>query len=343
MIKQLRLFQFRNFKHLDLEFERGVNAIIGPNAIGKTTILEAIHLLSIGRSFRTTKLSEIIKKGESIFSISALFEKNGVDQTLSISFNGIDKQIKHNETSYKSFSHLLGLLPTVVYSPFDIEIIHGGPSERRRFLNILIAQSNPTYVHHITRYAKGLAQRNALLQVKSVNGIEVWEDELIKSATFIQEKRAQTIDCISLKTKEMYRELSKEQKEIALLYKPSGISTKIFERNRDRELYLGYTIAGPHRDDIEIACNGLPAKNYASEGQKRTIIASLKLAETETLENAILLIDDFGIHLDEQRKEKFEEKIQAQNQLFLTSPTYFKRAFLCSLGAHPHQVHSFPQ
>ncbi len=344
MIKRLRLFQFRNFKEIDLEFERGLNAIIGPNAIGKTTILEAIRLLSIGRSFRTAKLSELIKKDEKNFFIQAYFEKDGIEQTLSISYDGVNKEIKHNETFYNSFSPLLGLLPTVVYSPFDIELLHGAPSERRRFVNILIAQSNAAYVYHLTRYAKGIAQRNALLRSKDTKSIELWEDDLIKSALYIQEKRAQAIKMISDKTERIYLELSEKTEKIALSYVPSNISREIFKKNRDREIYLGYTIAGPHRDDIDISCSGLSAKNYASEGQKRTIIASLKLAETESLENATLLIDDFGIHLDDQRKARFEDKIQNQNQLFLTSPTnYFRRAFLCSLDAHPLQVNSSPQ
>ena len=305
-LKQIRLFQFRNFKELDLEFGNGLNAIIGPNAIGKTTLLEAIHFLSIGRSFRTNKLGEIIKKGANSFTIQAFFSKDGVDQTLSIFYDGTNKDIKHNQTSYNSFSPLLGLFPTVVYSPFDIELIHGGPQERRRFLNILIAQANPLYIYYLTRYTKALAQRNALLRKKQTSTIEIWEDDLIKSALFLQEKRSEAIHRLSIKTKVFYKELSSNSEEIELQYKPSKISTQVFEKSREREFAFGYSLLGAHRDDLEMHINGLPAKNYASEGQKRTIIAALKLAETECLEPALLLIDDFGVHLDQARKLKFE-------------------------------------
>ncbi len=338
ILNRIRLFHFRNFKELDLEFGDGLNAIVGPNAIGKTTILEAIHFLSVGRSFRTTKLQEIIKKGEESFSIQAFFSKDGVDQTLSIFYDGTTKEVKHNQTSYNTFTPLLGLFPTVVYSPFDIELIHGAPPERRRFLNILIAQANPLYAYYLSRYTKALTQRNALLRAKELSTIEIWEEDLIKSAEILQKKRAEAVEAISEKAKILYQELSSKSEEIKLIYKPSKISTQIFEKSRERELLLGYSLMGPHRDDLEITCENLSAKNYASEGQKRTIIAAIKLAEQAYLSPAILLIDDFGIHLDESRKAKFEEKISANGQLFLTSPFHLegsKQAFFHFLDQPP--------
>ncbi|MBM3193109.1 MAG: DNA replication and repair protein RecF [Chlamydiae bacterium] len=339
-LKRIRLFQFRNFKKIDLEFGDGLNAIIGPNAIGKTTLLEAIHFISTGRSFRTQKLQEVIKKGEKSFSLEAFFVKDDVEQTLSIFFNGKEKEIKHNQTVYSSFSPLLGLFPTVVYSPFDIEIIQGSPAERRRFLNILIAQLNPLYVYYLTRYSKALLQRNALLRRKNCTTIEIWEEELIKTGDFIQAKRAEVIQELSKSTKEFYEELSSNKEEVEILYKPSKISPSIFEKTRAKELILGYSLLGAHRDDLEINLGGLCAKNYASEGQKRTVIASLKLAEKKQLSPSILLIDDFGIHLDEARKMKFEEKIHKEPQLFLTSPSSLKssrQAFLHSLNSLPEE------
>jgi DNA replication and repair protein RecF len=319
-LTRIRLSRFRNFKELDIEFKGGLNAIIGPNAIGKTTLLEAIHFLSIGRSFRTAKLQEVIKKGESSFTIEAFFTKEGVDQTLSIFYDGTNKEIKHNETLYSSFTPLFGLFPSVVYSPFDIALIHAQPLERRKFLNILIAQSNSIYVHHLTRYAKAVLNRNALLKSKKLATIEIWEEEMIKAAAFIQEKRAEVLDKISLKAKEYYKELSSEKEEVKLVYRASKISTSLLAGSRDRDLILGYTSLGPQRDDIEITLDSLSAKNYASEGQKRTIIGALKLAEKEYLNPSILLIDDFGVHLDSTRKAKFEKSISTEFQAFLTSP-----------------------
>lgn len=320
LLKQIRLSRFRNFNELDLQFAEGLNAIVGPNAIGKTTLLEAIHFISIGRSFRTTKLQEVIKKGESSFTIQAFFEKDGVDQTIAIFYDGTNKEIRHNQTTYQSFSPLLGLFPTVVYSPFDIELIHGAPPERRRFLNIFISQADPLYIYYLTRYTRSLLQRNALLKKRERKTIEIWEGELIKASLYIQEKRAKALETLSNLAKNYYQELSNNSEELKLIYKPSNISPEIFEKSREKELLLGYTLVGPHRDDIEITLQTLSARNYASEGQKRTIIAAIKLAETEILQPAILLIDDFGIHLDQTRKTKFEEKIASHQQVFLTSP-----------------------
>ncbi len=345
-LKRIRLLQFRNFNELDLEFGDGLNAIIGPNAIGKTTLLEAIHFLSIGRSFRTNRLQEVIKKGEKSFSIQAFFSKNGVDQTLSIFYDGTNKVIKHNQTSYNSFSPLLGLFPTVIYSPFDIELIHGGPPARRFFLNILIAQVNPLYVYYLTRYTKALVNRNALLRKKQLATIEIWEEDLIKSAQYLQEKRSEVIKAISKMTTGLYKELSNDSEVIDIQYKPSKISIPIFTKSRERELSMGYSLFGAHRDDLEITLNGFSAKNYASEGQKRTIIAALKLAETEYLKPAILLIDDFGVHLDKSRKTKFEEKITSLNQLFLTSPYSLEGsmpAFFHFLASPPLEQYLAPQ
>mgnify|MGYP000113614235 CR=1 FL=1 len=319
-LTRIRLAHFRNFKELDIEFTGGLNAIVGPNAIGKTTLLEAIHFLSIGRSFRTGKLQEVIKKGESNFSIQAFFTKDGVDQTLSIFYNGITKEIKHNETSYTSFTPLFGLFPTVIYSPFDIALIHALPQERRKFLNILIAQANPLYVHHLTRYSKAVLHRNALLKSRKLATIEIWEEEMIKAAQFIQEKRGEVLGKISLLSKALYQELSSGKEELKLVYKPSKISSDLLALSREKDLMLGYTSLGPQKDDIEITLDALSAKNYASEGQKRSIIGSLKLAEKEYLNPAILLVDDFGVHLDSRRKGKFEEKISQEAQAFLTSP-----------------------
>lgn len=338
LLKRIRLSQFRNFQELDLEFHEGLNAIIGPNAIGKTTLLEAIHFISIGRSFRTNKLQEIIKKGCSHFSIQAFFIKDQVEQTLSIFYDGSNKEIKHNQTSYNSFSPLLGLFPTVLYSPFDIELIHDSPQTRRRFLNILIAQSNPLYIYYLTRYAKALAHRNALLRKRNLTTIEIWEAELIKASQFIQEKRLDAVTKLSPLAKSFYQELSNNKEELHLTYKPSLITPQIFEKSRNKELLLGHTLLGPHRDDIEITLNKLSAKNYASEGQKRTLIASLKLAECNYLNPAILLIDDFGVHLDTERRKMFEKKISSPSQHFLTSPSPLessKQAFFLSLERPP--------
>jgi DNA replication and repair protein RecF len=319
-LKNLQLINFRNFQKLDLAFSDGINAIIGPNAVGKTTILEAIHILSTGRSFKSIKLNEAIRKGEKFFSIRAEFTKDSVDQSLIINYHANNKEIKHNATSYTSFTPLFGLLPSVIYSPFDIDLIHGAPSERRRFINILIAQANPLYVYYLTRYTKAIDQRNSLLRKKDSSQIEIWEEELIKSGDYLQSQRYEFIKKLNEKSISFFNQLSQQKESIQIVYESSKISRDSFDKIRGKELLIGHTLIGPHRDDFGLKINELCAKNYASEGQKRCVIAALKLAECELLTPSILLIDDFGVHLDGERKKKFEQLLKTQSQLFLTSP-----------------------
>jgi DNA replication and repair protein RecF len=319
-LNKIQLLNFRNFKKIELDFAAGVNAIIGPNALGKTTLLEAIHILSTGRSFRTTRLIEAIKKGEKGFSLRAEFMKDGVEQSLKINYTPDSKEIRHNSTNYTSFTPLLGLMPSVIYSPFDIDLIHGSPSERRRFINIFIAQANPLYVYYLTRYTKALEQRNSLLKQKQIHQIEIWEEELINSATHLKSFRANFIEMLNVSAKEMFKNLSDNKEALELIYEPSTISQAIFDKNRTKEVILGHTLAGPHRDDFDIKINDLVARNYASEGQKRCIIAAMKLAESKLIDPSILLIDDFGVHMDAKRKKKFEVELLSRPQLFLTSP-----------------------
>ena len=314
-LKNLQLINFRNFQKLNLTFSDGINAIIGPNAVGKTTILEAIHILSTGRSFKSIKLNEAIKKGEKFFSIRAEFTKDSVDQSLVINYHANTKEIKHNATTYTSFTPLFGLLPSVIYSPFDIDLIHGAPSERRRFINILIAQANPLYVYYLTRHAKALDQRNFLLRKKEVTQIEIWEEELIKSGQYLQSQRDEFIKRLNEKSVTFFNQLSQQKESIEIVYESSKISRELFEKTRSKELLIGHTLIGPHRDDFGIRINDLCAKNYASEGQKRCVIAALKLAECDLLNPSLLLIDDFGVHMDGERKKNDLKSLRSDLQV----------------------------
>lgn len=315
MLQRIKLLNFRNFQKREFTFQGGVNQILGENGIGKTNLLEAICLLSTGRSFRTAYLEDLIQQGQKSFLVEATFVKDEVEQTLSLSFDGKERLIKHNVTHYKGFMNLLGLLPSIVYSPADLDLIEGAPKCRRRFLNLHIAQSDPLYAHHLSRYAKALVQRNGLLKKRSTKTIEIWENELTKSAEYLIQKRGEALTHLSILIKEIYPELCHKQEHPKIRYAPSP-----FTRNLERELFLGYTLCGPHKDDFHICLNGSCAKSFASEGQKRTLIASLKLSETRRLYNPLFAIDDFGSHLDDSRQELLLSQLGNLGQVFLTSP-----------------------
>jgi DNA replication and repair protein RecF len=323
VIKKLRLERFRNFKRLDLSFSPGINQIIGENGIGKTNILEAIYLLSTGRSFRTSNLSELIQHGEETFRIEASFEKEGIDQSLVLFFDGSLRKMKHNETVSSNFTALLGLLPSVIYAPSDIQLITGSPKDRRRFINLQIAQSDPLYVYYLGRYSKALLQRNTLLKKKRLDAIEIWEQELSNSSNYLMLKRRETLKLLSERTRKFHALLCGKEEKPLLFYLPSiqeECTPEVWQRQREKELEIGYTLVGPHRDDFFIKLNGKGSRQYASEGQKRTLVSAMKLAECETLEAPIFSIDDFGAHLDQSRQALFKIEMKNHTQTFITSP-----------------------
>ncbi len=318
-LKEIHLKDFRNFESLSIAFSPRINLIIGENGIGKTSLLEAVHMLSTGRSFKTNELKEAIRKGRAAFWIDAIYEDHGIEQRLRLSFDGKERLFKHNETLYKSFSPLLGILPSVIYAPSDITLIIGTPKDRRRFMNIELSQSDPLYVYYLTRYAKALLHRNTLLKQKKRLAIEIWEEELAKSGNYLIHKREDFFSELSKKVKEEYCALTHVNEEIEIHYHPSRI-TEGFSKIREREFAMGHTLLGPHRDDFSITLKGHDAKKYASEGQKRTLLSALKLATLSRFESPFFSIDDFGTHLDSDRQELLKNQLIEKDQTFLTTP-----------------------
>jgi len=326
-VKKLYLHHFRNYTQAEVHFSPGVNWITGKNGQGKTNLLEALYLLSTGRSFRTAQLSQLIQKGASFFYIEAEIEKEGVTQTLKVSFDGENKKVQHNTSTYTHFAPLIGLLPHVLYAPEDIALVAGLPLFRRKFLDLHLAQFDPLYLHHLARYHKALRQRNELLRRKIEEAIEPWEEMMTQSAQYLIEKRTQMIQELEGPLSECVRSLSIGADTIGIQYKSSSPE---WQKNRRRELHVGTTLSGPHRDDVHFEIEGLSAKSFASEGQKHSIIAALRLCQWEHLyaqtgSPPLMSIDDFGAHLDQGRQAKFQE--QLKGQIFLTSPNESPQIF----------------
>ncbi len=342
-LKRLFLKNFRNYEESFFEFSTGINYIHGKNAEGKTNLLEAIFLVSTGKSFRTAKLEELIQTGKEAFVLSAELEKQGVLQSLELRFDGKEKQLRVNATSYKTFAPLLGMLPHVLLTPEAIQFIQGAPVERRRFLDFHLAQSDPLYVHHYLRFGKAMKQRNQLLRQRQLIGIESWEELMAFSASYLIKERKKAVEELDPKVKKALGELSSETEEFDLRYKPSmnihGYTEDLAERIqhrlsrlRGREIALGLTLTGPHRDDLELFIGGKEARSFASEGQKRSCLSAIRLAEWQRLYERteappLFSIDDFAVHLDATRQSFLETHISVLGQVFLTSP-YPPTAFL---------------
>lgn len=328
-LEVLYLHDFRSYEKQTFVFSPLVNKIHGENAQGKTNLLEAIYLLSTGRSFRTPHLADLIRYGEKQFYLEASFSKEGLSQTLKISFDGSSRFLQYNETSYATFTPLLGLLPHVLYAPEDVALIVGAPAERRRFLDLHIAQSDPTYIFHLARYFKAMKQRNYLLRRQESASLSSWEALMAVSASYVIEKRKAALTALNPYIDTFMRELSDGQEELEIKYRSSFRETTPFceqyEKERKREMEMGCTLIGPHRDELLFTLNKKEAKSFSSEGQKRCLIASLRLAQWKHLAQVCCLspfmsIDDFGIHLDAKRQLFLHKQLTDLGQVFLTTP-----------------------
>ncbi len=340
-LKNLFLRNFRNYSDTLISFSPRINVFSGENAQGKTNILEAIYLLSTGRSFRTTHLSDLIQYGKSFFFIKAELVKDGILQSLILHFDGKSKKFQYNSNLYLSFNNLLGILPSVLYAPSDIQLITGSPAIRRKFLNIHIAQQDPLYVHHLVRFFKAMKQRNFLLKSKNLHSIDCWESEMATSGAYLTWQRAHALAELKKSLKNHSYLLSNEKDKLDIQFSSSmkyhtylkqlkESYAEELKNHRPKELKLGNSLIGPHRDDFSITINDTCAKTYASEGQKRTSVAALRFSEWEYLcktteDNAIMSIDDLGIQLDDIRQMLLQKSLNKFLQVFITTPYNVKK------------------
>lgn len=322
-LKSVYLRNFRNYVEEEISFSPRLNLFFGKNAQGKTNLLEAVYLIATGRSFRTAHLHELIREGERFFFLDSVIMKDGIEHKVQISFDGKTKKLTLDGNSYSSFQHLLGLLPSVLNTPWDQELISGSPSVRRRFLNLHLAQKDPLYIHHLARYWRAMKQRNALLKAKTSASIECWEIEMAESASYLGKKRQELALRLQkpLQVNGNKLSLGNEVHEISFVSSADSNFLEQLKRNRAREMHLGATLTGPHRDDFTLWVNQRPARSFASEGQKKTALFGLRLAEWELFEDcpAIYGIDDLSAHLDSPRETLFQTALEKLGQVFLTA------------------------
>ncbi|MEN6314011.1 MAG: DNA replication/repair protein RecF [Clostridiaceae bacterium] len=348
LIKSIGLRNFRNYESLQINFEKEFNIIYGNNAQGKTNIIEAIFLCASGRSHRTSKDSELVKYGEDAFDIKLVLEKQNVKKEIHIAYNNEDrKKIKINDIAAKKIGDLMGHLNAVMFSPEDLLLIKQGPAERRRFADIALSQLKPSYFYDLQQYAKILFQRNSLLKNITIkrdleDTLEVWDKHLAKTGARIMKERERFVKRMNELAKSRHNDLTNSEENLTLKYDPSfqirddnyndleGCFKCELEKNKEREIYKGSTIIGPHRDDIDIILNDESTKIYGSQGQQRTSVLSMKLAEIDLMkeesgEYPVLLLDDVLSELDDRRKEFLIESIKnVQTFITCTDRRFFK-------------------
>ncbi|MBS0604217.1 MAG: DNA replication/repair protein RecF [Verrucomicrobia bacterium] len=342
-LNRLLLRNFRNYAQSEVVFSPSVNLIQGENGQGKTNLLEAIHFVSTGRSFRATALSDLIAFGQTYFYLEAEFFKDGVTQSVKVYYDESTRKVQYNETVHATLTSLLGILPSVLLSPDDLSLVSGTPAERRRFLDMHIAQTDPLYVNHLGRYFKAMKQRNHLLRTKSEASIQAWEQMMAQSASYLVHKRRLAAAQLRSPSSDWMQVLSRGQDRIDIQYHsslalPSEEHTaavhfqQVWQKMRPKEMLLGSTLTGPHRDDLLIHLSDKPAKVFSSEGQKRSCISSLRFAQWVQMEQVLghpplLGIDDFGIQLDIERQMQLKAHLPKFKQVFLTSPFALQNDF----------------
>ena len=315
---------------MDLDLNKNINIIYGDNAQGKTNILEAIFLCSFGKSFRTTKEKEMIKFNEDRCLVEIFYQKKDRNGKIKIEI-GNKKQISINGVKVKKLSELLGNINIVLFTPDDINILRDGPANRRRFLDMMIGQLKPNYVYNLNMYLKTIEQRNNYLrQIREENKpekmLEIWDEKLTEYGNIIYNYRKQFMDLIAEKINEIHKKITEDKENIKIEYTSNCDSKeeylKLLKQRRKLDIIKGFTTKGVHRDDFVIYINDKEVNTYGSQGQNRTVVLSLKLAELNVIydligEYPILLLDDFMSELDENRRKNFLKNIE-NTQVILT-------------------------
>ena len=322
-IKKIKIKNFRNYECEEINLDKNINIFYGQNAQGKTNIIESIFLCSLGKSFRAKKDKEMIKLNEQNAIVEVEYEKSDRDGKIKIEI-GNKKNIYLNGIKIKKLSELLGNLNIVIFTPDDINILKGGPQNRRRFLDIMISQLRPNYMHILNLYIKTMEQRNIYLRQikeehKDENLLDIWDEKLSEYAIKIYEYRKKFIKKIIKKLDIIHKNITNNAEQIELDYITECDSKekylKLLKERRKLDIIKGFTTKGVHRDDFMIYINKKDIKIFGSQGQNRTAMLSLKLAELQVIydeigEYPILLLDDFMSELDKTRRKNFLENIE---------------------------------
>ena len=319
-ITKIELFGYRNYEMCEIEFDSKLNVICGENAQGKTNLLEAVYYCVVGKCFRASREKEVINLNKNLAKIKVYIKKDIGNSTVEIIFSRTQKKtIKINGIPIKKISELLGEFNGVFFSPDELKLIKESPEDRRRFMDVDISQTSKQYFYLLTRYNQILQNRNKQLKsnlplenLKDV--IKIWNEQLAECAQKIAKFRQNFVLMLAPHAKKAHAFLSDGKEELDIEYIGMKETEKkdivmALEKNFEKDLSLGYTTYGPHRDDIKVSINGVDVRTYGSQGQQRTAALSLKLAELYILEEAtktkpVLLLDDVLSELDDNRKKR---------------------------------------
>ena len=336
-IQKIELKDFRNYENLSLDFNPNVNLILGKNAQGKTNLLEAVYLTSMGKSFRTNRMSEIIRFHENYAKVLVHTVKDGMEGSVELIIGKDSKKAaKIDGVKIQKASELLEHVYIVIFSPEDLKIVKDEPEKRRRFIDRELCQIKPLYYENFNRYHRILLQRNAYLKENVIEPsvLDLWDTQLAAYGSRIMQQREKFVEKINRISAGIHSGITNGKEVLEIAYAPNLTGCgdvkeqeKLFYRtlkeNFQNDVRQRTTTKGPHKDDLEFFINGIHVRNFGSQGQQRTTALSLKLAEIsiireETGEDPILLLDDVMSELDLERQE-FLVRSLSKVQLFITT------------------------
>lgn len=333
VLKELVLTNFKNIAHASLEFSPKVNCLVGNNGMGKSNLLDAIHYLSLCRSFTGVGDRLLVRRGEDFAMARALYDRKGVDEEITLGIApGRRKSLKRGGKEYRRLAEHIGLFPLVMVSPADADLVRGTGEERRRWMDMVISQAEPLYLDALVRYNGALEQRNRMLRDHVVDHTlyEIVELTLCAAAAHIAGRRACWLSRLTDIFRRHYTAVAGESEEVTLAFDSplaEGAPLQpLLDSARRHDEIVGHTSVGPHRDDIAMTLGGMPVRRTASQGQCKTFTVALRLAQHEFLHQAtglrpMLLLDDVFDKLDARRVERIMEMVatgEEFGQIFLT-------------------------
>jgi DNA replication and repair protein RecF len=343
---------FRNVCSVYLEPSDSFNLLYGLNGQGKTNLLEAIYLLGSPRSFRTAKLTELVRHGERRVRIQGMVESGGIQNQLRLHIEAAGRKVEIDGKAVYKASELHGKLNAVVFSPDDTGMVRMGPESRRRYLDRTVYMGDIGYLHCWHSYQRILKQRNHLLKNSDRTGLDIWTEKLAETGAEIIERRLGFVAVLDGKLQKYYTAIAGNSETCRLGYHPEGVQSTEREHIREELLELlkrhqrsderyGTTTAGPHRDDLAFFLNDRPLKAFGSQGQQKSFVLALKMAEMDNLQETfgeapLLLLDDMSSELDASRNRNLMEFLTTREiQVFITtterSPALLEAAPHCAV------------
>jgi len=332
IIDRIELTTFRNYEHLDVSFSKDTNILLGKNAQGKTSILEAIYMLGLTKSHKTSKDSDVIQSSTDFAKIKAQCHLKDKDVHLEVVVSKSGKKAKYNSIEMERLSEYVGHLNVVMFAPEDMDLIRGNPQNRRKFLDLEIGQMSKEYMYNLQNYKKVLKQRNDLLksmqkeQSPNMMLLDIITDQLIDYLIQVVAIRKRFIRKINEFALDSYQQLSNTKHRLKIAYIPSIQDNykEEFQRKYQYDIVTGSTSIGAHRDDVEFFLDDFTIKTHGSQGEMRTAVLAIKLALVDfiyefTKSYPVLLLDDVFSELDQERQKGLFSFIHEKSQTFITT------------------------